>query len=333
MVEGRPVVRDRGRLDATLRAVDRLPIRHPQSAGPLGPAILGLMRRDPLERVPEPVVREALTRILRQDLDDSTPTAPLPVFRDGGADDSGRAARTRRGRPVSRLVLVGGALGVTVVCFAVLTAAGGLPGSDTSASGPAPAPTAAVPSRDASGGPSEAPTGTPSQQTPASPSPSSTPDASPSSDFSTFTAPQGFSIDLPKGWKPVQTDEADDLSYRVTFGESGDPRTLAVTFSTRLGPDPVKVWAELEPSLRSDSVGFERLGDIRAVDYQGHEGADMEWLSTSDGVRERTLGRGFLIGGSRGFSLRWTTPADEWDDPANQQALDAFFQTFKETSA
>ncbi|WP_405922764.1 serine/threonine protein kinase [Streptomyces sp. NBC_00035] len=336
MVEGRPPIRDRGRLDATLRAVDRLPIRPPAKAGPLSPAIQGLLRRDLLERVPEPVVREALTRILKQELDDSTPTAQLPVFRNshGAAQRSGR---TFGGRTVGRPVLVGGALVVTVVCFAVLTAAGGLPDGDTSASGSAPSPTASGSPPAASGSPSATPTDTataperpPAAPTSASASPSPTVEATPTSTFSTYNAPEGFSIDLPEGWKPLRTNGTSaDPSYRVTFGASGDPRTLAVTYSTRLGPDPVEIWAALEPSLRSESTDYDRVGDIRAVDYHGFKGADMEWISVSDGVRERTLGRGFLIGDSRGFSLRWTTPADDWDDSANQEALDVFFQSFQ----
>ncbi|WP_329543705.1 protein kinase [Streptomyces sp. NBC_01356] len=334
MVEGRPPIRDRGRLDATLRAVDRLPIRQPAKAGPLSPAILGLLRRDPLERVPEPVVREALTRILKQELDDSTPTAQLPVFRDSYST-ARRSGRTFGGRTVGRPVLVGGALVVTVVCFAVLTAAGGLPDGDTSASGSAPSPTASGSPPAASGSPSATPTGTgtASGQPPATPTPASsspTVEETPSATFSTYNAPEGFSIDLPEGWKPLRTNGTSaDLSYRVTFGASGDPRTLAVTYSTRLGPDPVEVWAALEPSLRSESTDYDRVGDIRAVDYRGFKGADMEWISVSDGVRERTLGRGFLIGDSRGFSLRWTTPADDWNDSANQEALDVFFQSFQ----
>ncbi|MFD8420366.1 hypothetical protein [Streptomyces sp. NPDC059668] len=74
------------------------------------------------------------------------------------------------------------------------------------------------------------------------------------------------------------------------------------------------------------------MGSIRPVDYRGYQGADMEWLSTSDGVRERTFGRGFLVGDRRGFSLRWTTPADDWDSAANRQALDTFLRTFTYTS-
>ncbi|XES01223.1 hypothetical protein HEP87_48665 [Streptomyces sp. S1D4-11] len=120
MVEGLLTIRDRGGLEATFRAVQRLPIRAPLSAGPLSPAIQGLLRRDPVERVPESVVREALTRILKAELDDdSMPTEILPVFRDLDAPPAGRVWGKV---PLSRPVLLGGALAVTVVCFAGLTA-------------------------------------------------------------------------------------------------------------------------------------------------------------------------------------------------------------------
>ncbi|MCT9007939.1 protein kinase domain-containing protein [Streptomyces rhizosphaerihabitans] len=338
LVEGRPAVRDRGQTEATLRAVDRLPVRAPRSAGPLAPAILGLLRWDPVERVPEAVVREALTRILRQDLEESTPPEPLPDLldpagdlRDGGPAEE-RPGRTRGGLPVGRPALLGGALAVTVVAVAVFASMGGLPGGDNaSASG-------STPSQAASSTPSAAPTaaGSPPGRTPtASAKPSSSPSPSPTAGatlpagFSTYQAAQGFSVALPLGWKPVETQSSDDLAYRVTFGASGDPRTLAITYSTQLGPDPVAVWSDLEPSLRAVSTGYERVGDIQPVTYRGMKGADMEWYSVSRGVRVRTFGRGFLIGGHRGFSLRWTTPANDWDTTANRQALDVFLNSFR----
>ncbi|WSS82536.1 serine/threonine protein kinase [Streptomyces sp. NBC_01176] len=339
MVEGRPLIRDRGGLEATFRAVERLPIRAPLNAGPLGPAIQGLLRRDPVERVPESVVREALTRILKAELDDWEPTGTLPLFEEAGFEGA-RPGRLRGRRPVSRPVLLGGALAVTVVCFAGLAAAGGLSGHDTSASGSAPStsapsrPTAShVPTAggtDPRGTPSASRSSSPS--TSPSPSPSRTERQDPPAGFFRFTAPQGFAIDLPKGWAPLRTERSADQSYRVLLGASGDPRTLTVTYSTRLTPDPVAVWNEVDTSLRGDSIDYERVGGIRSVDYRGYRGADMEWLSTSDGVRERTFGRGFLVEDQRGFSLRWTTPAADWDTAANQRALDTFLRTFTFTA-
>ncbi|MFI0960288.1 serine/threonine protein kinase [Streptomyces sp. NPDC021080] len=337
LVEGRPLMEDRGSAEATFRAVDRLPVREPQKAGPLAPAISGLLRWDPVERVPEAVVRESLTRILRQNFEEVTPPEPLPDLldpagehRDGGAEN-GSAGHTRKGLPFGRPVLLGSALAVTVVAVGVFAAMGGLPGgADTSASG-------AAPSRAAARTPSAAPTAagtpaggrTPTASPKPSPSPSPTAGSTVPSGFSLYRAPQGFSVALPLGWKPVETQSSDDLAYRVTFGASGDPRTLAVTYSTQLGPDPVAVWSAKEPNLQAVSTGYERVGAIRPVTYHGMKGADMEWYSVVGGVRVRTLGRGFLIGGHRGFSLRWTTPADDWNSAADRQALKVVLDSFR----
>jgi len=120
-----------------------------------------------------------------------------------------------------------------------------------------------------------------------------------------------------------------DLSYRVTFGADGDPRALAITYSTVLGPVPVAVWRDdVQPELEKEG-GFQRIGEIRATTYQGHKAADMEWFTDAGGEKTRTFGRGFLLGGGRGYSLRWTTPAADWADSADRQALDTFLRTFR----
>jgi hypothetical protein len=71
------------------------------------------------------------------------------------------------------------------------------------------------------------------------------------------------------------------------------------------------------------------VGDIRAVTYQSHEGADMVWLSTVNGVRVRTFGRGFLLDDGHGYSLRWTAPAADADSTADQQALNTVLRSFR----
>ncbi|MDX3411396.1 serine/threonine protein kinase, partial [Streptomyces sp. ME02-6977A] len=151
--------------------------------------------------------------------------------------------------------------------------------------------------------------------------------------FRRYDAPEGFSVALPEGWRRLDTASAPGGAYRVVFGASGDPRTLAVTYSRRAGADPVVVWRDdVEPGLaRSD--GYRRIGEIRSTTYRGRAAADMEWLVRDDGTRLRTFGRGFLLGGGRSFSLRWTTPAGDWDDSANERALAAFLGTFRDGAA
>ncbi|MFJ3307132.1 serine/threonine protein kinase [Streptomyces sp. NPDC086549] len=333
MVEGRPPFRDRGRPDATLKGVDRLPLRTPLRAGPLAQVVQGLLRKDAQERLPRPAVREALSRVLADDTDTDLEPAPVPRLR--GA----YLTALRTGRGWSRRTMVAGTtLAVVTVSAAVLAATHGLPGTDSAdTAGAAPQPSAtATPTgnrTDDNASPSPSPSPTPSATTAtptatASPSPSATTAALPAG-YRRYTAPEGFSVALPTGWKRLNTARA-DAAYRVTFGPGGDdPRTLAVTYSEDAGPDPVAVWRDdVQPNLARQD-GFQRIGAIKATTYQGYKGADMEWFSGSGSARLRTFGRGFLIGGHHSFSLRFTTPADAWDTAADRLALKTFLQTFR----
>lgn len=340
LVEGHPPFRDRGRPEATLKGVDRLPMRGPSRAGPLAQVVQGLLRKDSRERPTRQVVREALTRILDDDPYADREPVQLPRLR--RAYDAFRGAGTTWS---GRGMAAGTALAVGTVTVAVLAATHQLPGTESSAATtPSPFPSASVPASapgENTDGNASSPSVTPSPTPPTSPAASASPSvtASPSptasalpAGFRVFTAPQGFSVALPKGWKALETQRASDAAYRVTFGASGDPRTLAVTYSTQAGPDPVAVWRDdVLPGLKQ-TQGFQQIGDIRATTFQGDKAADLEWLSGTGDARLHTLGRGFLIGGGRSFSLRWTTPADEWNDAANRQALQTFFKTFRRES-
>lgn len=345
LVEGRPPFRDRDRPESTLRGVDRLPVRTPVRAGPLAQVVLGLLRKDSRERLTRPVARVALTRVLREDPDAAAPAAP-PAPRLHRACTAACQAAPRWSR---RTMVAGTALAVVTVALAVLAATRQLPGAGPAASEARARPTA--PGSPVTGGPVTGGTppvspdpGTPSgTTTPSDPdgrSPATTP--SPSSPpeptglpqgFRTYAAPEGFSVAVPDGWRPVRTTRVSDLAYRVVLGADGDDRTLAVTYSARVGPDPVAVWREdVEPGLVA-AGGYRRLGAIRPTTYQGREAADMEWTATLRGTRVRTFGRGFLIGGGQGFSLRWTTPSADFDTAANRRALATALSTFRPPAA
>ena len=323
MLEGRPPFRDRGRPEATLRGVDRLPRRAPGRAGPLTQVVQGLLRKDPRERLTRQVVREVLTRVLREG-PGAVPAVPSPRPHGGHTGTVRYAGREWGGRTT----LLGTALAVVTVAVAVLAATQGLPGGGGDSAADAPPSSASAPAgpRAPGGGPAEP--GDRSTPTP-SPSPSDGAGGLPSG-YRTHRAPEGFSVALPKGWGRLDTSRASDLAYRVTFGADGDPRTLAVTYSTRVGSDAVAVWRDdVEPRLERSGDGYERIGGIRATTYQGREAADMEWYAAADGTRVRTFGRGFLLGGGRGFSLRWTTPAAAWEEPTARDALRTFLRTFR----
>ncbi|GAA4042475.1 serine/threonine protein kinase [Streptomyces shaanxiensis] len=332
MVEGRPPYRERDRPEATLKGVDRLPLRAPVRAGPLTQAVQGLLRKDSRERLSRPVIRDAFMRVLNED-----PEAPLqatPRPRPSGLYTAGPGW----GR---RAMVAGTALAVVTVAAAVLvvtngreddggsSAAGAAPTPSTSAKQPtSPPPTSQAPTNQA---PTAEPTPPPTKEATKNPPPTASPSGNALPDgFRTYKSPEGFSVTLPQDWKPLRTTRASDLAYRVVFGAEGDPRTLAVTYSERVGPDPVAVWRDdVEPGLKRAGVGYERVGDIDATTYRGYEAADIQWLADDDGTRVRTFGRGFLIGEHRGYSLRWTTSAADWDDADNREALDVALDTFR----
>ncbi|MFI8304623.1 serine/threonine-protein kinase [Streptomyces sp. NPDC085927] len=336
MVEGRPPFRDRGRAEATLKAVDRLPLRAPLRAGPLTQVVQELLRKDAAERPTGQAVREALGRVLTEENQGTAPDAVLGRLRLRRASPAVLGDLGRTGR--RRTAVLGTTLAVVTVALVVLVAATqGLPGTDSgSAAGTPSAPpaSAAAPAAPpdapgASGAPGDRdePAPTPAPPTPAPPGTGDLPPG-----YSLLRAPEGFSVALPENFERLDTSRVSDLAYRVTFGPEGGTRALAVTYSERVGTDPVAVWRDdVEPPLER-TAGYERIGAIRATTYQGREAADMEWLSADDGARVRTFGRGFLLGGGRGFSLRWTTPAADWAKPANQEALRTFLRTFRPSS-
>ncbi|MGW0949316.1 serine/threonine protein kinase [Streptomyces sp. NPDC002623] len=337
MVEGRPPYRDRDRPETTLKGVDRLPLRTPLRAGSLGPTVQGLLRKDSRERLTRTVVRQSLTRVLDEDPHSAAPAPRLQRVRAAaqyvGPQWSGRA------------MAAGTALAVVTVAVAALAVTHQLPGTEeTSASGAQSTPSApaTAPAEDSAerGTATALPTPTPTAPSGSSPSAPASASPSPSASagglpagYRVYRASEGFSVALPKGWKRLETANGADNSYRVTFGAAGDPRTLAVTYSESAGPDPVAVWRDdVEPNLKKDA-GFQRIGAIAPTTYLGYKAADMEWLVDADGTQVRTFGRGFLLGGHRSFSLRWTTPVADWDDAASEEALDTFLATFRPGSA
>ncbi|MFD8433123.1 protein kinase, partial [Streptomyces coelicoflavus] len=200
MVEGRPPFRDRGGPEATLRGVDRLPLRTPVRAGPLTRVVQGLLRKNSRERLTRPVVRAALARALAEDPDG----AGDEVSRTGPGGGYAVARRAGRGRS-RRTVVAGTALAALVVTAAVLAALaltdgrpgagdGAEAGAGQRASAPAGPPTGSGPSSPA-GGPG----------TGASPS---APGPSAPAGFRRYEAPEGFSVALPEGWRRLDTSRA-----------------------------------------------------------------------------------------------------------------------------
>lgn len=252
-------------------------------------------------------MREVLSRVLDEDPDAVAALPPRPRLRGGAYAAARKAGRAWGGRAMA----VGTTLAVVTVAVAVLAVTHQSSGTGSSGS--------ALPGGASGRATSPRPT--------ASSSSSGTAPALPAG-FHRYDAPEGFSLALPTGWRRQGITRAPDGAYRVDFGASGDDRGLAVTYTERVDRDPVAVWRDdVEPGLRQ-RTGYRRVGDICGTTYQGFRAADMEWLAYSGDERVRTFGRGFRLGGERGFSLRWTTPADAFTATTNRQTLRVLLKSF-----
>ncbi|MFI1207079.1 serine/threonine protein kinase [Streptomyces sp. NPDC020802] len=306
-------------------------------AGRLRQTIHGLLRENPQERLTEPVLRKALTRMVSED----TAVPPYAFRLRGAYGASPGPERPRRSRRPVILAIAGSAL--AVVAVPVILAMNSGPTSDASDAGGAPpvasgspavpppaVPTPVRPSATPTGG---APSASADPAAPPPPSPSDPPGEEAPPATERYDAPEGFSIELPSGWERVRDTGRPGNAFSVTFGASGDPRALRVTFGRVPSSDPVAVWRSAEPALRRLNPGFDRIGDIEPVEHSGARAADLEWFADEGTDRTRTLARALIVDTELGYSIRWTTPADEWNTPANQQALDTFLTSFRVTSA
>ncbi|WP_159043201.1 protein kinase [Streptomyces sp. NBRC 110028] len=363
MVEGRPPHRGRDSPEETLRIIREEPVPPPPHAGPLVPVIHGLLRDDPRERLTAPVVRHALERILTEGEPAAVHAAPrmpwlrntyeawFPSARRGGGRGDGRGDRHgdgRGGRRVGPLALAIATLvlGTAASVLALVTTSGLTGGDDrTSDTSPsAPLPSGGAPSLPRDDPPPSTPgdSAPPGSSAPGQPPPSSSapppagsgggsspgPDDPPPSGYYRYTSDAGgFSIDLPKGWRQVKSGSR----FHLKFTAEGDDRNLVVTFGRGPEQDPVDGWKRLIPTIEKLYPGFQRIDDIRRVDYRGWKAADMQWTTAVGKDHLRTFGRGFLVGDGRGFSIRWTTPADDWNAKENKQALGIFLGSFEQT--
>jgi hypothetical protein len=136
----------------------------------------------------------------------------------------------------------------------------------------------------------------------------------------------GFSIAIPDGWKRIGDN---GFATGSGFAGTGDPRRLLVDVTKKPGTDPVAAWQDLEAGVKDTIQGYQRIGDIRPVAYRGWKAADWEWTFDFNGIRYRTLDRGFVVDGSHGYAIKWSVPESEWYTEANQRALAVFFSSFQ----
>ncbi|ATO87006.1 Cortactin-binding protein 2 [Actinoplanes sp. SE50] len=167
-----------------------------------------------------------------------------------------------------------------------------------------------------------APPGKPAASTGADKPASMPPSAAPSSAAPSGGVPagwskadfSGFSLALPQGYQIGRSD-AGQTEIKL------DGNRLLIVLRGTDTQDPA---AQLNSVSRS---GFQRVGSIRPLQYQGRPAADLEYYYyTSHGNKQHVVRRAFSVGGAS-YQICWYTSPDDWDSAAaEREAVFAGFQ-------
>jgi serine/threonine protein kinase len=324
-VEGRPPY-DSDNALGTLTAVISDPVPPPRVEGPLREAILGLLAKDPAERMDVATARALLTKA---SADRSSGATPVPAAAAVALDRAGRTealqpvesprpaavpptaydgreyAGTSRRSPgllvaalLVALLLIGGLVALA------LTSGDGEENPDATAPKDSPSASATQPSA----------TSAPPETTPESSPP---PDDGVPAGFTTYQDPSGFSVAVPEGWEATQSS-----ATAVDIKEPGGSRFLRIDQTDTPKDDPEKDWKEQEKRVKGELPNYERVS-IASVDYNGWPAADWEFTF---GDNTHVLNRGFVPNESKGYALYLSSPEEQWGESQSifQTAADTF---------
>jgi len=359
-VEGRPP-HDRGAPLATLTAAVTEPPDPPRLAGPLWPALEGLLRRSPADRIDAPTARRLLLQAATPISPASVPR-PAPAPRPAAASDQGQgtqvlavppvvsppspAGEPSRGRPRVLLVLaacllVVAGLGAWAAFRPDDGAQGQTPGTSSAAptagptgSGKSSAPPSSQPrtsqpqaSQPQSSQPLTSPPRTSAPSSPASSAPTrqSTQRASAGvvpAGFERHVDPTGFSLVVPSDWT-VRRDGG-----RVYFREPGGSRLLLIDQTDQPKADPVADWRRQEAARRDGYPEYRRIR-LEAVDYY-QKAADWEFSYAVRGGRQHVLNRGVVTSPRQAYGIYWSTPEGQW--AGSQDMLRTITNSFRPAS-
>ncbi|GAA1604450.1 hypothetical protein GCM10009789_68020 [Kribbella sancticallisti] len=349
-VEGRPP-HDRGSALPTLTAAVTEAPDPPQLAGTLWPALEGLLRKEPAERIDAPTARRLL-EVAAAPPPLVIPRPPVVAREPTGASDHGEETRViavpavSAGSPPSKKwgpkvmavvvsVLLAGALGA----WALMRPdddnnLGQQPGAVSASptvtpSSQAPRSTATAP-RTTPTAPRSTPTAAPSTPRPSS-APTSAPTSRPTADpsgavvpagFERHSDPTGFSLAVPSNWTVRRE------GGRVYFREPGGSRLLLIDQTDQPKADPVADWRQQEEARRDGYPEYRRIR-IEAVDYF-QKAADWEFTYAVGDGRQHVLNRGVVTSSRQAYGIYWSTPESQWAD--SQQTLRTITSSFRPAS-
>ncbi|AXI77979.1 serine/threonine-protein kinase [Peterkaempfera bronchialis] len=142
--------------------------------------------------------------------------------------------------------------------------------------------------------------------------------------FTTYTSSaEGFSIQVPKGMR--YTGQGKDGGVQLEYKDW----VLIVHQRDDASDDVVADWRTMEQQAHSGWPFYHRIGDIHRADFRGWQAADWEWTYNRDPALKHSLSRAFVVDKKHAYSIRWTTPEDQWNSAEAKQARDVAFATFQ----
>jgi eukaryotic-like serine/threonine-protein kinase len=327
-VEGRPPF-DRDGAMAVLTAVVADEPDPPQHAGWLWPAISGLLRKEPEERLGSAETEALLRRVADPDSSSAAPleepTSPMSdgtaAAPDGTQDVQAVSPRwlaspwqgPRWLGPRWVAIAVAG-LAVAAAAVAIPLALAHTPAGRTASGGH----NAAAPA--ASHKPGTHPAATPASSPKSTPARSSGILTSLPAGWAWYHDPTGFSIGMPSGWK---------VSHRGVYIYLQDPSSpdfLIIDQTTHPQPNALQDWRQQEAARRSTFADY-HLIRLQAVSYpQAEQAADWEFTFDQDGQSTHVLNRNILVDSHHACALYWSTPADQWS--ADYHLFEVFAASF-----
>jgi eukaryotic-like serine/threonine-protein kinase len=348
-VEGRPPFEREGVL-ASLTAVVTDELDPPAHAGPLGPVIGGLLRKDPETRLGIADAEQMLRLTLAEDGMAATPAPPVPEPAPPAPEPvpppvpestqpvpepappepappvpestpplGPSPATTRRWRAgLAALIAVAAvaAIGTGIAMSSGRTS--GHPAAVPHASATISASTPATAGNPAGKSPSPSVTASPTPPA-ATPSPNGL-SALPTG-YYRFTNSTGFSIGVPQGWQ---------ISHVGHYVYIRDPANsgifLLIDQSDKPQSNPLADWQQQAASRQATYPGY-HLILLRAVSYsQAEKAADWEFTYYRNGVLVQVLNRNVLANAQHAYALYWSTPVSDWN--ADYHFFQAFAATF-----
>jgi eukaryotic-like serine/threonine-protein kinase len=131
----------------------------------------------------------------------------------------------------------------------------------------------------------------------------------------------GWTLAFPQDWQVAVQDET-----MIDFVDPESGTYLRVDWGDDPGPSPVGAWRKLEQSFSASHDNYQQVR-LEPATYKGYDAAVWEFTFTEGGADLHALDLGFVIGDEYGFALFFQTAAEDWE--GSQDLFDQLRASFQ----